>query len=151
MSKREYKRFISNPGSPIKKLFSPVVLPDGSFELRESGEQNIDDMIQAQVPSTDISVILARVGNGDVSALNQTKGMYGDFTQMPKTFAEVLQLQIDAKNIYNKLTDEQKKEFDYSFDKFFASAGSDEWIEKIQGKKAAVDVEHEEKESVVTE
>lgn len=119
----------SESGSPIKTIYSPVVNEDGSISLEESGKENLQDYIQSFAPECDISTLIARFANGDVSVLNKRQGVYGDFTQMPKTYAEFLQIQIDSKNYFDSLPVEVKHKFDDDANKFLAQAGSKEWFE----------------------
>lgn len=117
-------------GDPIHIVFSPKVNDDGSIDLVESGKENIQDEIQSYLESCDINVIIQRVLNGETELLQQRKAMYGDFTTMPKTYAEMLQLQIDTNRLFESLPIDVKKQFDNDVNKFFASAGSKEWLEK---------------------
>ena len=121
----------SNPGSPIREVFAPKVKSDGSIEVLPTGKENTDAIIQSFAQSTDISFILAKLAAGDTSVLHQGNPIFGDFTHMPKTYAEVLQLQIDAGRAFDRLPVEVKREFDNDVNKFMASAGSKEWIEKL--------------------
>lgn len=124
--------FASNPGDPIHEIYGEVVDVDGSIKLVPIAYENTDDIIASQADSTDIHTIIARFRAGDLGALNQRKGIYGDFTEAPKTYAEALQMQIDGKRAFDKLPVELKKKFDNDYHKFLASAGSDEWLEKLE-------------------
>lgn len=125
-------KFVSNAGSPIKQLYAPKVNADGSIELIEAGIENTDEYIQSFEESTDISVIIARLQAGDTSVLMQRPGAYGDFTKMPKTYAEALQLQIDAHRLYDSLPVDVKNKFNADPNQFFAQSGTKEWFEKIE-------------------
>lgn len=57
--------------------------------------------------------------------------MYGDFTDLPKTYAEFLQAQINAGRIWDTLPVSIKEKFDNNKDLFFVQAGSDVWMEKL--------------------
>lgn len=129
-------RFFKNdiftcPGSPIHDIYKPIVKKDGSFDLVVEGHENTDEIIQSYGDSVDIDVIIARYVNGDLSALNQRVGQYGDFTEMPKTYAEVLQKQIDARNIFDSLSPDIRSKFDNDANQFFAQSGTKEWFEKM--------------------
>lgn len=119
----------SEPGNPIKVIFSPIVNPDGTITLKESGKQNLQEYIDSFASECDINVLIARFVNGDISALNQRQGFYGDFTQMPKTYAEFLQVQIDSKKYFDSLPVEIKHKFNDDCNQFLAQAGSKEWFE----------------------
>lgn len=122
---------ISNPGDPWHIIYSPKVSKDGNIELVESGKENTDDIIQSFEESTDINYLMTRIAQGDLTALNQRNGIFGDFTGMPKTYAEVLQLHIDANRLFDSLPVEVKQKFDNDENKFFAQAGTDDWKEKL--------------------
>lgn len=123
--------FRSNPGNPEHVLYSPKVLANGEIELKPSGVENTDEIIQSFAESTDIRLILSRVAAGDLQVLKQRTGSFGDFTQMPKTFAEVLQLQIDSKNLFDSLPIDVRDKFNGDPSQFFAQSGSPEWFEKL--------------------
>ena len=122
---------VSEPGNPIHVLYKPVVGDDGSIDLVEAGKENTDDIIASFADSCDIQTILSRVQNGEVGLLNQREGMYGDFVDFPKTYAEVLQLQIDSAKMFNNLPQDVRMKFDNDPNKFFVQAGSAEWVDKL--------------------
>lgn len=122
--------FISCPGEQYMIEYSSRVRPDGIIELEESGKIDIKQMINAQREQTDIAYIVNAIKNGDESMLNKN-GFFGDMTSMPKTFAEVLQLQIDAEKSFYDLSTEVRQKFDNDFNQYFATAGTMEWCEKL--------------------
>lgn len=122
----------SDPGDPIHILYAPKVLDDGQIELVEAGKENTDEIINSYKESTDIQIILQRAAIGDMSGLNVKNPMYGDFTQVPKTFAEVLQLQMDSERLFNNLPADVRQKFDNDKNKFFAQSGTVEWYENIK-------------------
>ena len=121
----------TNPGNPIKEIYKPLVQKDGSVVLVVEGHENTDEIIKSYEDSVDIDVIVARYMNGDLEALNKRIGQYGDFTQFPETYAEVLQMRIDAENVFRDLPVEIKQKFNNDPDQFFAQSGTDEWMEKL--------------------
>lgn len=123
---------VSNPGNPIKPVYKPIVNKDGTITLVQEGFVNTDEEIQSHEESVDIDVIVARYMNGDLEALNKHVGQYGDFTEMPKTYAEVLQMQIDAKNTFMSLPVEIRQKFDNDPNQFFAQSGTEDWYNKLE-------------------
>lgn len=123
-------KICSEPGSEIHILYKPVVDEKGNIDLVESGKENLKEIIQSGKESCDISVILSQAAN-DPSVLNRAPGVFGDFTNMPETYAEMLQLQIDSKRYFDKLPIEVKKKFDNDPMKFMAQAGDKEWFGKL--------------------
>lgn len=137
------KRF-SEKGSPVHILYSPIIDDNGIIKLVESGKENMDDYISSFREEVDIDILISRYVNGDVDALNKVRGTYGDFTTMPKTYAEMLQLQFDVENAFNRLPVEIKEKFDNDFNKFFVSLGSIEFKEKVDGKEIKEEVKVDE-------
>lgn len=123
-------KLFSEKGSEIHILYKPVVDEKGNIDLVESGKENLWDIIQSAKDSCDITVILSQA-QYDPSVLNKAVGVFGDFTKMPETYAEMLQLQIDAKRYFDKLPIELKKKFDNDSMKFMAQAGEKDWFEKL--------------------
>lgn len=123
--------FATCPGSPLHAIYKPVVGKDGIIELEISGYENTDEKIASYEESCDIHTLIKRFNEGDLTALNKRQGMYGDFTNMPKNMAEMLQLQIDAKLAFNSLDVETKKKFDNDVNKFLATAGTEEWTKNL--------------------
>lgn len=123
--------FFTSPGETEHIEYSPKVLPNGIIELQPSGKTDINAFIEAQRESTDISYIIAQINAGNLDVLNQAKPLFGDFTEMPKTYAEALQLRIDAEKSFYSLPVEVRNKFDNDFNQYFASAGTEEWFSKV--------------------
>lgn len=129
---RFLRKFVASVcGDPIRIIYSPEVNKDGSISIVASGKEDFQAYIQSFLPSTDIAYIMASVNAGDMSVLNRMNGIYGDFTKVPKTYAEFLQLQIDAKNTFDKLPVDVKNKFDNDVNKFIVNAGENDWFDKL--------------------
>lgn len=115
----------SVPGSGMKDTYKMYVDEDGKRELRKSGEYNLYAEIQSYKDSVSIDYILARFMNGDESALSRAQGIYGDFTEMPRTLAELQQRVIDAEDLFNSLPLNIKEQYNFSASEFFAQLDSD--------------------------
>lgn len=126
----EHTRFFTEPGKGIVNTYKMTVSEDGKQELAISGKDDLYASIQSYRDSVDINVILKRFVNGETDVLSRTQGTYGDFTQMPRTMAELQQRVIDAENLFNALPLETRAEFDYSPSQFFAAMGTEKF-EKI--------------------
>lgn len=125
------ERFISNAGNPIHRLYKPIVDKNGFIDLKEDGFENTDEIIQSHAESCDIQIILNKAQYGDLSGLNAVKGIFGDFTEMPKSYAEFLQLKIDSTIMFNKLPADVRAKFDNDPNQFFAQSGQEEWFQKL--------------------
>lgn len=127
--KRE--RVYCNAGNPLKKIFKPVVRDDGVVDLVESGEESLYDSIQSWKDSVDINVILARYANGDVDALSKVQGAYGDFTQFPTTYAEMLNRVIQGKHMFESLPLEIREKYNHDFGQFIAAMDKPDFWEQF--------------------
>lgn len=124
--------FASNVGEKFQPVFKSSILPDGSVSLRQVDKLDIQAHLNAQREFTDMSFILARLGIGDTSVLNAKNGMYGDFTKMPKTMAEFMQLAIDGQNTFNHLPLDLRAKYDYNYTKWLSEVGTDSWLSNMK-------------------
>ncbi len=113
------------PGSGMKDTYKMHVDADGKRELKKSGEYNLYADIQSYKDSVSIDYILTRFVNGDETALSRVQGIYGDFTQMPTTMAELQQRVIDAEHLFNNLPLDIREKYNFSASEFFAQLDSD--------------------------
>lgn len=114
-------------GSREKQLYSPIYDDRGVLHLRETGKHDLYAEIQSHRDSVDIHVLLARYRNGDTEALQRIQGAYGDFTQMPTTFAEALNTLIAAEQYFQSLPVDVRSRFGHDFNRFIASMDSPTW------------------------
>ena len=115
----------SVPGSGMKDTYKMHVDDDGKRELRKSGEYNLYAEIQSYKDSVSIDYILARFVNGDETALSRAQGIYGDFTEMPTTMAELQQRIIDAENLFYQLPIDIRAQYNHSPSEFYAQLDSE--------------------------
>lgn len=125
------KRILSNGGSPIKEIREPFVNKDGSIDVRVTGKESLQDYIQSFKDSCNVEYLVKRAVNGDIDALNQRSGSYGDFTEMPKTLAEAIQRVIDAQSFFDTLSPDVKAGFDNDFNKFLAQSMDVKVLESV--------------------
>lgn len=133
----EHARFYTEKGSQYKVIYSPVVAKDGSIDLKEKEKTSLYDYIQSFKDSCDINVLLRRYAQGDSAALMKGNPFYGDVTDMPQTYAEMLQVVIDGEDYFNKLPVDVKEKFGNNFYNFVSCIGSEEWFESLGMKAAA--------------
>lgn len=100
------------------------VMPDGTFE-------NIQDKIDSYYESSEINHVMMRYAAGDKSVIDQVRGVYGDFTNMPTTYAELYQRLHDAKTFFNQLKPEVRELFDNSPLIFFDEMGTESFMKKL--------------------
>lgn len=118
-------------GSPIRTIYGPKFDGNGRMYLVETGKENLYDYIQSHADSVDIHVILKQYQNGDVSVLSRVQGAYGDFTQMPKTFAEALNTLIAAEQYFNGLPVDVRAQFGHNFNQFIASMDAPDFTSRM--------------------
>lgn len=135
LSNRERK--YANAGSPVKTIYKPVFDKNGVMELEEAGEENLYDYIQSFRDSVDIHVILKRFANGEVDVLNRVQGAYGDFTVMPRTYAELLNRVNEGRQFFESLPVETREKFNHSFEQFMASMDAPDFLERAGLVRAA--------------
>ncbi|UPW41008.1 internal scaffolding protein [Sigmofec virus UA08Rod_5764] len=128
---RDADRVYQEPGSQVKTLYGPIFDKQGHMSLQETGQENIYDYIQSHADSVDIHVILKQFQQGDVSVLSRVQGAYGDFTQMPKTFAEALNTLIAAEQYFNGLPVDVRAQFGHNFNQFIASMDAPDFTSRM--------------------
>lgn len=117
-------QIFAEPGSPVKTLYGPIFDDRGIMHLTEVGLHNLYAEIQSHAESVDIHVLIQRYQSGDVEALSRVQGAYGDFTQMPTTFAEALNTMIAAEQYFLSLPPDVRARYGHDFNQFIASMDS---------------------------
>lgn len=123
----------TNAGAKTEVVYRGKVERDGTINLVEDGVRDVYMDIQSHKDSCSIELALKRFALGDVSALQQRQGAYGDFTTFPRTFAEVLQVMINAESYFDSLPAEIRRNFDNDLNKFLASLDSPEHFASKMG------------------
>lgn len=130
---RPRARFRANSGSREKILYAPQVAKDGTYELVESGREDLYASIQSHAESVDIHVILDRYARGDLGALSRVQGVYADVTGVPGTYAEMLNLVVAGEVQFNSLPLETRAKFDHSYAKWIAAMDDFAEWQKLMG------------------
>lgn len=128
-------RFFSDPGSPEHITYAGHYDEKGRVVLEESGRENIYDFIQSHAESCDIHVLMKRYQNGDVAALSQKQGFYGDFLDFPKTYAEALNHMNEMERQFMALPVETREKFGNSFTEFLAASAEPDFLDRLGIKK----------------
>lgn len=123
--------FATCAGDKYHITYSTKVMSDGKLVLEVNGKEDIQSMINSHRDETDMSFIIQRLAMGDTSVLNKKAAMYGDFTEMPKTYAESLQLVMDAEKHFYEMPLEVRNKFGNDFRQWFATAGASDWFSKM--------------------
>lgn len=127
----ERVRVFAKPGQRFRDTYHSVVTDNGAVELEKDGVDDVYAFIQSHRDSVDINKLLQRYARGDVSALMQRQGSYGDFTTFPKTYAEALQAVIDAENMFMDLPVEVREKFGHDSNQFIAQIGTPAWMDAL--------------------
>ncbi|QCS36227.1 minor capsid protein [Capybara microvirus Cap1_SP_166] len=118
--------FPTNAGSAFKIKYTPHVNEDGTIDLVESEKINLQAEIDSHFDEVDMNSVMQRFGLGDTSAFSYNP-LYGDTTVYPKTYAEMLQLQMDVDRYFMQLPTSIKEAYHYDKNQFFADIGSERW------------------------
>lgn len=124
----DFTSFKSPAGDLFHDVLSPSFRSDGTIELKVSDRVDIKKEINSYRDETDMSFILSRLMSGDDSVLNPRPPMYGDFSQLPTSYAEMLNMVIDGERYFDSLPLDIRKNFDNDRAKWFASIGSEPWL-----------------------
>ena len=118
-------------GDPVKLVYSPRYSDEGVLDLVVTGKENLYEYIQSHKESTDIHVLLERFVNGEDDVLSRVQGFYADASDMPKTYAEVLNAVIAGEETFARLPIEVKQKFDNSFAVWMASMDSPDFASRM--------------------
>lgn len=121
----------SEPGCPIKRTYTGHYDEKGRVVLEETGKINLYEEIQSHAQSVDIHTLLKRFANGDPTALTSRQGVFADITDMPKTYAEVLNKLITLENGFMALPADVRAKFGNSFQQFLAESENAGFAEKL--------------------
>lgn len=123
--------FVSNPGSRERIIYSAKINENHVIEVVPSGKEDWQDYIESFRDKTDMAYILKQLSLGDTSVLNPNEPSYSDFTQIPKSLAEAMQLQIDAEKQFYQLSIDTRKKFNNNFREWLFTAGTEDWLDKM--------------------
>lgn len=112
-------------GSRTRILYSPKFDEKGVMSLVESGRENLYESIQSHKESCDIHVILERFARGDVSALERVQAVYGDFSNVPKSYADMLNLVHSAEDAFARLPVDERAKYGHSFERWLVEFSPD--------------------------
>lgn len=101
----------------------------GDIKLVSVGKVDVYAEIQSHQGEADINNLIARAEAGDLSAFSSA--VFGDFTNLPGSYAEALNVVIEAEREFNHLPQEIKDQFDNDWHKYISLAGTDAWYEKF--------------------
>ncbi len=125
--------FVSNPGSKIVADYGLVTTDDGVTTVGVVGEKNLDAIIQSNKDTGNVALLVAKYSAGDTEALNRVRGVYGDFRNMPTTYAEMVSRLNECRAVFEALPVDIKEQFDNNPDVFWTEYGSERFNNIITG------------------
>lgn len=138
---RSHERFCSDPGCPVRAVYTPHYDAFGELVIEQTGFENLYDYIQSHKESCDIHLMLERYANGDDQALSRAQGFYADTSGMPQTYAEVLNAVLAGEAAFNQLPKEIKRKFDNSFSQWLASMDRPDFAQRMGFSESPVPVQ----------
>lgn len=142
----QHERVHCEPGSRMKVDYQPVFDAKGMWHLEKTGEHDIYLDIQSFADSCDINILMARYRNGETDVLQQVQGTYGDFSGIPKNYADLMNAKITAERLFMSLRADVREKYGNSVEQFMAEIGTKEGYEKLITPEAVKDTVKPEKE-----
>lgn len=102
-------------------VYGSVFDDKGRLYLEEKGKESLYDYIQSFAESVDIHVIMKRFANGETDVLSKVQGFYGDFTNLPVDYAQLLNTVNSGQRLFDSLPVEQRAIFGHSFNEFMTA------------------------------
>lgn len=129
---QNHERIPATLGTKVKRLYTPKYTEDGTLELVESGLENQYDYIQSYKDSVNIHVLLEQYARGDINALSKIQGTYQDYSDMPRNYAEMLNMVITAESEFDRLPVEVKAQFGQSYERWLIEMDNlPAWMDKM--------------------
>ena len=120
----------SCPGNILEPEYRERYDERGKAYLEKVGETNTYEKIQSYKEQCDVMAILSRYAAGDETAL-ATPGYYIDTSKLPQTYTEYLNMMNEQREKFNQLPLEIRQKFGMNFEQWVATAGENEWLEKM--------------------
>ncbi len=125
--------FISNSGEKIVADYGLITAEDGTTSVGVVGEKNLDAIIQSNKDTGNVALLVAKYNAGDEEALNRVRGVYGDFRNMPTTYAEMVSRLNECRAVFEALPVDIKEQFNNNSDVFWSEYGTERFNNAIAG------------------
>lgn len=138
----QHDRHLQPAGNRIHDILSGRFDDSGIFLLDVSGTEDTYAKIQSHAASVDIHVILDRFRRGDLDVLGDpSRSVFADTSEMPRNYAQLLNLVADGERAFMSLPVEERAKFDHSFAQWLMSF--DKQLETEAPASAPADVNKE--------
>lgn len=127
------QRFLTNAGSREKILYAGSYNSDGNVEIRETGKEDLYGYIQSHKDSVDIHVLLKRYQNGETDVMQRVQGFYGDVSELPDTYAGVLDVIQKANTLFAQLPADKRAMFHNNPEEFIAALDKSNVMARVFG------------------
>lgn len=117
---RPVSEFVSEPGSRIHDILEPRFNGE-TTRLVATGQEDIQDRIEAQAPYCDITYMLHRLSLGDQSVVTTRQAMYGDFSGLPRDPVEAINMVNQAEMSFAALSVEDKAKYNNDWRVWFSA------------------------------
>lgn len=121
----------SHKGSGEKPIYSTELDEHGILKVVRTGYQDMQQLINSHLGEVEIHSVLERFSMGLVSNVRDHGLQYGDFTQLPTSMADILNLQHKVEQAFDSLSDELKAKYHNSKNEWLSKAGSLDWLKDI--------------------
>lgn len=128
--------FFTSSGDLFQPVYSPKLEKDGSISLTQVDRIDLKREINSHISECDMSAILASLAAGDSSVLCRRSPMFGDFTGVPSSYAELLDSVAKSRSFFEQLPVSVKEKYNNSLSEWLSVAGSSDWMSDL-GFKAA--------------
>lgn len=109
----------STSGTGIRSLFIPYI-NDNHLDIKKSGDFDLQAQIEAEACLCDLNLLIERMQNGDVEALNRRQSFYSDMTAYPSSYREAFDILREGREFFNSLSQDERDNYS-GFEDFMAS------------------------------
>lgn len=140
MFRSKYERVVTstNPGSFTKNVYGSEYDKQHRLVVVKKGEEDLKAYINSFAESVNLHVILKRFQNGDRKSLIDRIGDYVDISAIPDNMNELMAVSKNLESGFERLPASVKEKFNNNVQEFKAIAGTEEWLEKLQGSEYSI-------------
>lgn len=120
----------NEPGNRFEPEYKERYDDRGQPYLEKVGEVDTYEKIQSYKDECDVMAILSRYAAGDESVLAKP-GWYIDTSKLPQTYTEYMNMMNEKREQFNQLPISVRQAFGMNFESWMATAGEQEWLDKM--------------------